>query len=274
VVGWQRSWGRSEALIRCALAGEPFVVGMGRVEPVTQRSDDSITRRCGVRWRLAAAPPSHSPSSAVPPGAIGYYNGMFPLTLVIGVLSLSSGPGTGDEQAAPNPPTLIDLAREHGGVEGFSIACGPRPSFEKVVADAAVIVHGTVVAAEGRLSADEREVWTDYHVQPIQIIREGTPAPLSLPITFTARGGTVMVEGLTITQSYEELNAKLALQVGDEVVLLGTMHEKQLIVNPISAFRVRDGAEMPNGDLSGFSVDNQTVPLETFVVRVREIHPE
>jgi uncharacterized Zn-binding protein involved in type VI secretion len=196
---------------------------------------------------------------------------MFPLTLVIGgVLSLSAGLGLDDEQAAPNPPTLIELARKYGGVEGFSIACGAQPSFEQVVSDAAVIVHGTVVAAEGRLSADEREVWTDYWVQPIEILRERTPSPLSLPILFIARGGSVVIEGLTISQSYVEHNAKLALQVGDEVVLLGTMHEKQLILSPISAFMVRGAAVTSNGDLSGFSADNKAVPLETFVARVRE----
>jgi hypothetical protein len=208
----------------------------------------------------------------VPPGTISYYNRMFLLTLVIGVLSLSAGLGIGDEQAAPNAPTLIDLARKYGGVEGVTIACGAQPSFEDVVGDAAVIVHGTVVAAEGRLSADEREVWTDYQVQPIQIIRERTSSPLSLPTLFTARGGTVVVEGLAITQLYQQNNAKLALQVGDEVVLLGTMHEKQLILNPISAFMVRDGAVTSNGDLSGFSEDQRAVPLETFVQRVRQTH--
>jgi hypothetical protein len=197
---------------------------------------------------------------------------MFPFALVIGVLSWSPGLGIGDEQAAPNPPTLIELARKYGGVEGFTIACGVRPSFQQVVSDAAVIVHGTVVAAEGRLSADEREVWTDYQVQPIEILRERTPSPLSLPILFIARGGSVVVEGLKITHSYEENNAKLALQVGDEAVLLGTMHNNRLILSPIGVFMVRDGNVQSNGDLSGFSVDNTAVPLETFVARVREFH--
>jgi len=197
---------------------------------------------------------------------------LFLATLVIGVLSLGAGVGIGGEQAAPNPPTLIDLARAYGGVEGFSIACGPRPSFEKVIGDAAVIVHGAVVAAQGRLSADEREVWTDYQFQPIQIIREGTSAPLSLPILFTARGGSVVVEGLTITHSYQEHNAQLALQVGDEAVLLGTMDNDRLMLSPIGVFMVRDGAVSSNGDLLGLSVDHESVPLEAFLTRVRDIH--
>jgi hypothetical protein len=73
--------GALRSLIRCALACEPFVFGMGRVEPVTQRSDDSIARGCGVRWRLAASPPSHSPSSAAPPGTLCWENHMSPFSL-------------------------------------------------------------------------------------------------------------------------------------------------------------------------------------------------
>ena len=195
---------------------------------------------------------------------------MSPFSLVISLLGFSAVLGSGVQQPTPHQPTLIDLAREHGGLEGFSIACGPRLSFEKVIADAAVIVHGTVVAAEGRLSADEREVWTDYQVQPIQIIREGTSSPLSLPILFTARGGSVVVEGLTITHFYHQNNSKLALQVGDEAVLLGTMHNDRLMLSPIGVFMVRDGAVSSNGDLLGFSVDDEAVPLEAFLTRVRD----
>jgi len=197
---------------------------------------------------------------------------MSPFSLVISVLGLSAALGIGAQQPTTHQPTLIDLAREHGGIEGGSIACGgPRLSFEKVVADAAVIVHGTVISAEGRLSADEREVWTDYQVQPIQIIRESTSAPLSLPILFTARGGSVVVEGLTITQSYQLNNAKLTLQVGDEAVLLGTTDDNRLMLSPISVFMVRDGAVSSNGDLLGFSVDQQAVALDALIRRIREL---
>jgi hypothetical protein len=205
-----------------------------------------------------------------PFGTISYDNRMSPLSLVI-VLSLSAALEIGGEQAAPQRPTLIDLASEHGGIEMISLACGPRPSFETVVSDGTVIVHGTVVTAEGHLSADQQEVWTDYQVQPIQIIREPTSSSLSPPILFTTRGGSVVIEGLTITYSHRQNNSTVTLQVGDEVVLFGTMHDKRLIFNPISVFMVRDGVVRSNGDMSGFSADREALPLETFVTRVREI---
>jgi hypothetical protein len=200
---------------------------------------------------------------------------MSPVSLVIVVLTLSSALALHDQQPPPKAPTLIELAREYGGIEIASLACGyvgQPPTFERVVRDAEVVVHGTVVAADVRLSADAHEVWTDYRVQPIQVVHERTPSLVSTssePPKFTARGGTLIFEGLTITERFRQDGLEVALNVGDEVVVLGATRQQRLSLDPNGVFMVRDGEVRSNGELPGFSLDSQAVPLVTFLSRIR-----
>jgi hypothetical protein len=202
---------------------------------------------------------------------------MSPLSLVIVVLTLSSALALDDQQPPPKAPTLIELAREHGGIEIASLACGyvgQPPTFEGVVRDAEIVIYGTVVGADAHLSADGREVWTDYRVQPIQVVHERTPSLLSTslePPTFTARGGTLIFEGLTITEQFRQNGLEVALNVGDEVVVLGATRQQRLTLDPSGVFMVRDGEVRSNGELPGFSPDSQAVPLVTFLSRICDL---
>jgi hypothetical protein len=210
-------------------------------------------------------------SNGCRPAPSGYLNRMSPFSLVIGLVAVLAI----DQQPTSRRPTLIEWARQHPGMEWVRFACGyvgEPPTFESVVGGANVIVHGTVVAADGRLTADAQEVWTDYHVQPIELIREGTPPLRSSPIVFTGLGGTVIVEGLTITVVVQQNGREIRLKPGDEVVLFGTMREHLLTLDPVGVFTVLDGEVRPNGDLPGFSTNQQSVRLETFLTRVRP-HP-
>jgi hypothetical protein len=61
-------------------------------------------------------------------------------------------------------PTLLDQARERGGIERHSIGCGwaGRPALERLLRGPDVVIHGTILRAEGQLSDDEQEVWTRF----------------------------------------------------------------------------------------------------------------
>jgi len=76
-----------------------------------------------------------------------------------------------------------------------------------LAAKADLIVVGRLVKREGYLSADGREVYTDYEVIPRRVIVDrastaarGRPGQLS-PLTVTVYGGETVVNGVTVTLS-------------------------------------------------------------------------
>jgi hypothetical protein len=123
---------------------------------------------------------------------------------------LVSGVALAAEQPSPSPkrPTLLDRAREHGGINAGGEGCGwvhGPPTLESLLKDADIVVHGTVVEVVGRLSEDGQQVWTDYTVQPITVVLDRTQELVltrssDAPV-FTSRGGTIIVEGLTISET-------------------------------------------------------------------------
>jgi hypothetical protein len=190
---------------------------------------------------------------------------MVTVTFVVALLFANAA------QTASQEPTLLDLARQHGGVVVWSHADGfsdGPPSAAKLLQQADVIVHGTVVEAEGRLSQDQRRVLTDYRVQPLRVLRDRQKVVLdsSHPVLFTAFGGTVIVEGLKITYSVEHDTASIQFDVGDEVIFFGKERATGLMIYPFDVFRVRDGVVVPNGRLA--DVASSGVPLSEFLARV------
>jgi hypothetical protein len=181
-----------------------------------------------------------------------------------------------DEQyRATRKPTLVERARQHGGIESSSIACGFRdgpPTLERLVRTAEVIVHGTVVEATGRLTDDQQDVRTDYTVQPTTVVHDQTSDQRVLgssqPPYFTTRGGTVMVEGLKISITAVVHSSQVRLAPGDEVILFGRSQNGRFEFEPFEVFLVHAGSVRSNGRWPELSADRRAVPLGAFLATV------
>ena len=103
-------------------------------------------------------------------------------------------------------------------------ADGPFVRLDDIVSKADVIVYGTVVGVEARLSGDQRHVVTDYQV----------------------------VEGLTISEGVAYNSRRVTLKVGDQVVVMGTVERHMLTLSSLGVFTVVDGAVKANGTVEGF----------------------
>jgi len=175
-------------------------------------------------------------------------------------------------------PTLVESARQHGGISRNEMGCGwvnGPPTLETLLKKADVVVHGTVVSVVGKLSQDQHEVWTDYTVQPITVVHDGTPdshvVGSSNPPVFTTRGGTVYVEGLKISHNVDFNGNRVRLDVGDEVVLLAKLADGKFDLEPYGVFPVQAGYVRPSGRWPQLSSDDGPVDLATFVSRVTAI---
>jgi hypothetical protein len=124
---------------------------------------------------------------------------------------------TGNPAAAKE--TLVELARRLAPMPILierqrELVSSP---FEPLVAEADLIVHATVTPIRTYLSADQREVFTDYAVSPIRMLfkrnvdASATPGVVA-SIVMTAWGGRMTVEGVEVV-----LRDRNAPQLGDRV---------------------------------------------------------
>jgi len=188
---------------------------------------------------------------------------------LISVVSLILAGTEGDQQRRPEP-TLLELAREHGGIDSATMGCGPSVPLDDIVRKADVIVYGTVIGVEARLSGDQRQVLTDYHIHTFTMLRMNSSMkqePQQTPV-FTARGGSVVVDGLNISQSVQHNSRRVALNVGDEVIVMGTVEKQMLMLSPVGVFNVSDGGVKANGTVKGLTNEGPGVPLDQFMARV------
>jgi hypothetical protein len=145
---------------------------------------------------------------------------------------------------------------------------------EDIVTKAHLIIYGTVVAVEARLSSEGRHILRDHHVQPINIVYDDlTPATgvsQQTPV-FTAWGGNLVIEGLQISDIVEHNSRRVAFVVGDEAILFAAIEDQMLTLRPTDVFKVTNDAVTANGTLKGFANDGASVPLDQFLARVREL---
>jgi hypothetical protein len=85
---------------------------------------------------------------------------------------------------------------------------------------------------------------------------------------FTSVGGNIVVEGLQIADVQKENSRSVTLNVGDEVVVMGAIENKRLMLRPTGVFTVAGGAVNANGMVEGFKKDGPGVPLDQFIARV------
>jgi hypothetical protein len=188
---------------------------------------------------------------------------------LIFVLSVLLPATIGDQRRTPEP-TLLELAREQGGIHRMTMGCGPAVRLEDIVSKAQLIVYGTVVAVESRLSGDGRHVLTDHRVQPFIVLYDGLTRERvdQEARVFTAQGGSLVIEGFSVSESVEHNSRKVALNVGDEVVVMGSVEKQMLMLGPVGVFIVSDGAVKANGTVEGFKDKGPGVPLDQFITRV------
>jgi len=131
-----------------------------------------------------------------------------------------------------------------------------------------IILYGTVVTADGRLSDDLSEVWTDYRVEPFEVLRS-RPSAESPVLPFAVRGGVVLVEGHQITYHYEQSGQRLSMTVGQEVVVFGALRDKGQRFHVTAVFPVVGRWATSDGKLDGFDAAGE--PIEPFLESIRAV---
>jgi len=194
------------------------------------------------------------------------------LAAIFVILLLAVG-ATAHAQQHPPQPTLLELAREHGGIDRIGTACGPAARLEDIVSHVQLIIYGTVVAVDARLSDDGQHILTDHQVQPIMIVYDGRQSAGRVEQTpvFTSVGGSMIVEGLQIADVQKENSRSVMLRVGDEVVVMGAVENKRLMLRPTGVFNVAGDAVNATGMVEGFTKDGPGVPLDQFIARVQSL---
>jgi hypothetical protein len=117
---------------------------------------------------------------------------------LLAVLMASSFFGAGAQQKMP--PTLRERAAKEGHVRTGAIVDyvgGCCADLADLVKRSEIIVHGKVTDSNGRLSHDEREVWTDYTISIQEIYKQGGKSSLApdAKIQVTRLGGYMLVDG-------------------------------------------------------------------------------
>jgi hypothetical protein len=154
-------------------------------------------------------------------------------------------------------PTLPELARRFAPKPVYQSRTHDLvlESLESVLPRADVIVHGSVETMTTYLSADNRDLYTDYRIRPLRLIREPPPIPaatkpgptaMPVPIVVTRWGGRMTIEGVQVTQEDADVSA---FQIGQQVVLLLAFNkeeQKYRLTSPASgAFAVTESGLKP-----------------------------
>lgn len=79
-----------------------------------------------------------------------------------------------------------DRVRLHGDMNILTELCGPITGLKEIVEVTQLTVEGTITAAEGRLTAEGDEVYTEYEIDVIRVFRAPTAAMRSTPGPITS----------------------------------------------------------------------------------------
>lgn len=186
-------------------------------------------------------------------------------------LALTFAPHYSTATAQTRGPNLVEQARTQGNIFVAGMGCGfvgGAPTLDGLIQSADVIFYGTVLTADGRLSDDLYEVWTDYRVEPFEVLRQHPLAESGVPL-FTVRGGVALVEGRQITYDYRQSGQRLSMTVGQQVVVFGALRDNSQRFHATAVFRVVAGRATSDGELKGF--DAAGVPLELFLESIRAV---
>jgi hypothetical protein len=140
-----------------------------------------------------------------------------------------------DARTFSQQESLTDVARRNGGRASL-IVNGDWPFFplQDLASKADLIVQARIESATGQLTKDETLVRTAFAFQPLRILKVGsrvnlvTAAGPTAAMVFTMSGGTVLIEGLTIS-TIEHPAIEPAVQAGDEVIAFLTWDSAERI---------------------------------------------
>jgi len=164
------------------------------------------------------------------------------------VFTLTATAGAQEPDLRPTLPELAVRVAPNPVLLGRNFEMIP-PSLGKMVQAADLIVLGTVGTGKTYLSADQRDLYTDYLVTPRRVLAQRIPAQSSpraaaAPIIVKRWGGQIVLNGVSVTQEEHDLRT---FQSGDDLLLL-LMYDKT------------DGKYRLYGGISGaFSVSNGRV---------------
>lgn len=177
--------------------------------------------------------------------------------------------------AAQDGPTIPQqlLVANRPLVHMYTVPSGAPPALRDVLADADIVVKGTVGERHSYLSEDEREVLTDYDIVGplvVQSLERSTEATVALEgLIVTLPGGSVTINGLTYTSIHQALRE---LERGAMYMLLlkksGSKYQLARIY--LGAFQIRaDGRLRPLA--RGFAPELNDLPENTAAAALRAI---
>jgi hypothetical protein len=150
----------------------------------------------------------------------------------------------------PVRPTLRErVAKEQTDINVTINVDGPAPTFSQVLSETHVVVQGKIGQGVSRLSRDEQDIMTTYHILDPRVVFSASPQRAARPgevqpaVTITLSGGTVRIGSFSATVAYDDMPQ---LRRGAEVIALLTDREGQFVPsNRVGLFEVRDGRVVP-----------------------------
>lgn len=122
--------------------------------------------------------------------------------------------------------SLRSIAQRTGGVAITHVNLDyPQWPLGRMAHSANLIVRGRIIDVTPRLNDDESLVFTDYTVQPLEILKSpramvgaSRPGPTP-PVVFQQLGGTVKVDGLVLKTTTDIEDPDRPIKVGEEYFL-------------------------------------------------------
>jgi len=152
-------------------------------------------------------------------------------------------------------------ARETGSSTRVWDVLMPVLKVENIAPEASAIVRARVLAITTRLSEDETDVLTDYELLPLRFYKGSIPAQshpgLAEQLVVTRLGGTVKVDGLTLTTKIDIFPDNEDLRPGEDVIAF------------LQRSPNRSGYEFAGGPFGVFQIADGTVAGWTKSVRSR-----
>ena len=152
-----------------------------------------------------------------------------------------------------------DYVRQHGDTNILVELCGPITGLKEIVESTQLTVEGTITVAEGKLTAKEDEVYTEYEIDVIRVFRapraarRSTPGPMNLspfvadalstrPNATTVRvrrpyHGRVILDGGVLTVT----SGSPTLEIGQHIIVSAYFDETRGWWVPRGTFEVRGG---------------------------------
>jgi len=169
---------------------------------------------------------------------------------------------------AAQQPSLKEMARAQGGTAGQVVdAHSPVMELPALIADSVLVVHARVVNQRTTLNRDETIVMTEYTLEPFRIplarSTESSARPGQVKIIVRRPGGTLSVDGLTLTTDVNDYPEEAALKTGEDALFFLSRDQDEGFYRPLGGpfgiLRIKGG---------------QTKPLTPSVARRRGDKPE